>query len=136
MHTLASWKTIVCSVGAISLGASLGAVSRWVLGILLNHLLPALPPGTLAANFLGSFVAGFGLIFFTVQAQLAPEWRLLLITGFAGGLSTFSAFAAEMLLLVQKGSFIAAALGITAHVAGSMACVFLGMAACWLLFGK
>ena len=81
---------------AISGGAALGANARWLLGLWLNALFPALPLGTLAANLLGGWLIGLALGVFAWLPALAPEWRLFLVTGFLGALTTFSTFSAEM----------------------------------------
>ena len=75
---------MVSSLLAISVGASAGAVLRWVLGTTLNAIYPAIPPGTWLANMLGGYLIGISLGFFAQHAGLAPEWRLLVITGFLG----------------------------------------------------
>ncbi|MFT3850430.1 MAG: fluoride efflux transporter CrcB [Propionivibrio sp.] len=93
------WKTIL----AISLGASLGALMRWRLGSGLNSLLPSLPPGTLAANLIGGYIVGVAIACFALMPNLAPEWRLFLITGFCGGLTTFSTFSAKSSPCFRKG---------------------------------
>lgn len=116
------------SILAISIGASAGAVSRWLLGILLNSLFPLIPPGTLTANLLGGYLVGIALVFFASHPVLAPEWRLLIITGFLGGLTTFSTFSAEVITLTQQGRLLWAGAAIAFHVAGSLAMTILGMA--------
>ena len=113
---------------AISVGAALGALLRWQLGIRLNSLFPTIPPGTLVANLIGAYVIGVAIAFFASFAALSPEWRLLIITGFCGGLTTFSTFSAELMILLQQGR-ISWALGIVAaHVVGSVAMTFAGLA--------
>ncbi|HEX5486373.1 MAG TPA: fluoride efflux transporter CrcB, partial [Limnobacter sp.] len=87
---------MIQSIFAICAGASLGAVLRWGLGNGLNHLFPTVPPGTLVANLLGGYLIGLAIAWFSHHAELAPEWRLLVITGFLGGLTTFSTFSAEV----------------------------------------
>jgi len=116
------------SILAISLGASLGAVLRWLLGTTLNTLFPTIPPGTLAANLIGGYLIGIALAFFANQPALAPEWRLLIITGFLGGLTTFSTFSAEVTSLLQQGRLTWAAAAISLHVCGSLAMTLLGLA--------
>jgi CrcB protein len=91
------------SVLAISIGAALGALLRWLLGLWLNALLPAIPPGTLAANVIGGYLIGVAMVFFTQQVHLPPEWRLFVITGFLGGLTTFPTFSAEVMRLLTDG---------------------------------
>ncbi len=116
------------SILAISIGASIGAVMRWLLGISLNALFPTIPLGTLAANLIGGYLIGLAIALFAGHPGLAPEWRLLVITGFLGGLTTFSTFSAEMTVLIQQGRFFWATAAISAHVAGSLALTMLGIA--------
>lgn len=120
------------SIAFICLGASAGAVSRWLLGLSLNHFFPAIPPGTIVANLVGGYLMGIALALFAT-VPVAPEWRLLAITGFLGGLTTFSAFSGEVALLLQQQRFQWAALAIGIHVVGSLAMTFLGMATVALL---
>jgi len=116
------------SILAISLGASLGAVLRWLLGLTLNTLYPAVPPGTLAANLIGGYLVGVAVAVFANHPGLAPEWRLLIITGFLGGLTTFSTFSAEVTTLLQQGRLAWAAAAISLHVCGSLVMTLLGLA--------
>ena len=116
------------SVVAISLGASLGAVSRWLLGLGFNALFPTIPPGTLLANLLGGYLIGIAVTFFAANPHLPPEWRLLVITGFLGGLTTFSTFSAEVTTLLQQGRLLWAGGAIAVHVIGSLLMTLLGMA--------
>jgi CrcB protein len=117
-------KTIV----AISLGAAAGALLRWFLGLRLNSLLPQIPPGTLAANLIGGYIVGLAIAFFADTPNLAPEWRLLIITGFCGGLTTFSTFSAEVVALLQQGDIARMALAVSMHVMGSLFMTILGIA--------
>src|SRR5687767_5784014 len=91
------------AVIAVSLGAALGALSRWGLAVGLNHAFPALPPGTLLANLVGGYLVGVAVAVFVQLPQLSPEWRLFVITGFLGGLTTFSTFSAEVVHALQQG---------------------------------
>ena len=116
------------SIIAISVGASTGAVLRWVLGTRLNHLLPALPLGTLAANLIGGYLIGMAIEYFGNNPALPPEWRLFVITGFLGGLTTFSTFSAEVVSLMQRGQMIWAFGVMSAHLLGSLALTMAGMA--------
>ena len=116
------------SVLAICLGASLGALSRWMLGTSLNWLFPAIPPGTLVANLLGGYLVGIAVSFFAAHPDLAPQWRLLVITGFLGGLTTFSAFSAEVTQLLEDGRLLLAGAAMSVHVGGSIAMTLLGIA--------
>lgn len=115
------------SVLAIGIGAALGALLRWGLSVGLNGLLPDLPPGTLAANLIGGYLVGVALVFFTQQAHLPPEWRLFVITGFLGGLTTFSTFSGEVMRLLQDGRLAWAVAAMAAHLAGSLLATWAGM---------
>lgn len=120
--------TLLGSVLAISIGASLGAVSRWLLGMSLNSLFPGIPPGTLAANLGGSYLIGLAVALFAAHPGIAPEWRLLVITGFLGALTTFSTFSAEVVTLIQQGRWLLAAGAVSIHVGGSLIMTLLGLA--------
>ena len=123
------WKSIL----AISLGAALGALLRWQLGSKLNSLFPTIPPGTLAANLIGAYVVGIGIAFFATLSALSPEWRLLVVTGFCGGLTTFSTFSAEVATLLQQGRLSWALGAVAVHVVGSVAMTFAGIGTVYLL---
>src|SRR5215831_466223 len=110
------WKPIL----AISLGGSLGALLRWWLGSTLNAHFPTIPPGTLAANLIGGYVVGVAVAFFAAYPALAPEWRLFVITGFCGGLTTFSTFSAEIVTLLQQGRTLLACGAAALHLFGSV----------------
>lgn len=118
------WKSIL----AIAVGAALGALLRWQLGIKLNALFPTIPPGTLVANLIGAYVIGLAIAFFASFSALSPEWRLLVITGFCGGLTTFSTFSAELATLLLQGRVLWALGIVAAHVVGSVFMTFAGMA--------
>jgi CrcB protein len=119
---------MVGAVLAISLGAALGALLRWGLAVGMNAAFPMLPPGTLAANLLGGYLIGVALAWFAMQPQLPPEWRLFIVTGFLGGLTTFSTFSAEVTGLLQQGRLGWAAAAVSAHVIGSLLATLAGMA--------
>ena len=112
---------------AVGVGAALGAWLRWGLGALLNPLVPSLPFGTLTANLLGGYLVGVAVAVFAQHPGLAPEARLLIITGFLGGLTTFSTFSAEAVHLLTRGEYAWAAGHMGAHLAGSLAMTMLGM---------
>lgn len=113
---------------AVGLGAALGAWLRWGLSLWLNTPLSHLPLGTLAANLGGGYLIGIAVGFFAANPALSPEWRLFAITGFLGGLTTFSAFSAEAMVLLQRGAY-AWALGHSAlHLIGSIAFCIAGFA--------
>ena len=123
------WKSIL----AVAIGATLGALLRWQLGTRLNSIFPTIPPGTLAANLIGAYVVGLGIAFFATFSAISPEWRLLVITGFCGGLTTFSTFSAEITTLLQQGRITWALGAVAAHVVGSVAMTFAGIATIYLL---
>lgn len=116
------------SIVAVSVGASFGALLRWFFGIQLNSLFPAIPPGTLAANLIGGYLIGVAVAFFGNHPALPPEWRLFVITGFLGGLTTFSTFSAEVVSLLQQGRLAWAMGSIALHVVGSLLMTLLGIA--------
>lgn len=92
-----------------------------------------MPPGTLSANLIAGYVVGVAVAYFAQAPGLAPEWRLLIITGFCGGLSTFSTFSAEVVTLIQRGQLAWAIGAICFHVGGSLAMTLAGIASCqWL----
>jgi CrcB protein len=115
------------SILAISLGASLGAILRWVLGLVLDSMSVAITMGTLAANWIGGFLIGVAMAFFSAHTELSPQWRLLIITGFLGGLTTFSSFSAELTLMIQEGRLSIALITVMLHVMGSILMTFLGI---------
>ncbi len=119
---------------AIAVGAVLGAWARWGLSYWLNPRLAHLPLGTLAANLIGGYLIGLAVAFFISHPSLAPAWRLVLITGFLGGLTTFSTFSAESVALLQAGALGPAFLHTTLHLVGSIAATFAGIASARLVF--
>jgi CrcB protein len=112
---------------AVGFGAALGGWMRWILGIGLNAIVPTLPLGTLAANLIGGYLVGVAVEFFLQHALVAAEWRLFVITGFLGGLTTFSTFSAEAVQLLTEQQPGWAALHIGSHLGGSLALTALGM---------
>jgi CrcB protein len=113
---------------AISAGAALGAILRWGLGSALNAFFVSIPPGTLIANLLGGYIIGLAISYFGSHPGLPPQWRLFIITGFCGGLTTFSTFSAELAALLQQERLGLLAVSIVLHVAGSLAMTLLGIA--------
>ena len=113
---------------SVGVGAALGAWLRWWLAYGLNHRGEVLPLGTLAANLGGGYAIGAMLAFLTAHPAVAPMWRLLVITGFLGGLTTFSTFSAESLTMLMAGHWGRALLHSALHVLGSLAAAALGMA--------
>ena len=120
-------------VFAISTGAAAGALLRWQLGLRLNSLFPVVPPGTLAANLIGGYIIGFAIAYLAQAQNLAPEWRLFIITGFCGGLTTFSTFSAEVVTQIQVGQWVWALGAIAVHVTGSLMMTIAGFASWQLL---
>lgn len=112
---------------AVGLGAAIGAWLRWGLGLWLNPALPELPLGTLSANLVGGYLIGLAVAFFMQHPGLSPEWRLLIITGFLGGLTTFSTFSAETVTLLARGQYAWSMAIIAAHLGGSLLMTVLGM---------
>ena len=112
----------------IAAGATLGAWLRWGLSVWLNPRLPRLPLGTLAANLVGGYLVGLAVAYFAANHALSPEWRLLVITGFLGGLTTFSTYSVEVVQLLQADRLAAAALLALVHLAGSLLLTALGFA--------
>lgn len=123
------WNSIL----AIAFGSAFGALLRWFFGVKLNGLFPAIPPGTLIANLLGGYIIGVAMAYFAQAPQIAPEWRLLIITGFCGGLTTFSTFSVEVLTLLQQGRMVLALMTVAAHVTGSVFMTFVGVISWQLL---
>jgi len=114
---------------AVGLGAALGAWLRWGLATWLNARLPTFPLGTLAANLIGGFVVGIALAVFIERPELAPEWRLFVITGLLGGLTTFSTFSLEVSELLLRGDYATGTLLALTHLGGSLMLTLLGFAA-------
>lgn len=115
------------SIFAISLGASMGALLRWFFGLVLNPVSKSIPIGTVAANLLGGLLIGLAISFFEQHPELPIEWRLLIITGFLGGLTTFSTFSAEVIQMIQEGKLAIALLTILLHLIGSLAMTMIGL---------
>ena len=111
---------------AICIGASVGALARWGLGLWLTPG-GVIPWGTLAANLIGGYLIGVCIATFQALPQLDPVWRLLLITGFLGGLTTFSSFSAEVVGFLMAERYALALGTATAHVAGSLVMTILGI---------
>jgi CrcB protein len=124
---------MVKSILAIACGAALGALLRWFLGLKLNSFFPAIPPGTLAANLIGGYIIGLAIAYFAWAPSVAPEWRLLIVTGFCGGLTTFSTFSAEVVTLLQQGLLLMALGAVGVHVGGSLFATFAGIVTWQLL---
>lgn len=114
------------SVIAICLGASAGALARWRLGLWLNAG-AVLPWGTLAANLIGGYLIGVAVALFQALPQLDPVWRLALVTGFLGALTTFSSFSAEVVGMLGQQRYALALGTTTLHLVGSLALTLAGI---------
>ena len=112
---------------AIGMGAAIGAWLRWSLGMWLNPAVAEQPMGTLTANLIGGYLIGLSVAFFMQHPGLSPEWRLFIITGFLGGLTTFSTFSAETVSLLIRGQYAWGTTIIAAHLGGSLLMTILGM---------
>ncbi|MGV8898206.1 MAG: fluoride efflux transporter CrcB [Burkholderiaceae bacterium] len=118
---------MIIPIAAISAGASLGALLRWRLGVALNAIWPNLPLGTLVANLLGGLLIGIASEVLISRTAIPPEWRLAIITGFLGGLTTFSTFSLEVSTQLQQGRIVNATIEILAHVVGSVLLTIVGI---------
>ncbi len=117
----------IAPIVAISIGAAFGALARWGLGLWLTQPTSAIPWGTLAANLIGGYLVGVAVANFEAMPQLDPVWRLLLVTGFLGGLTTFSTFSAEVTGFLMQGR-LGVALGTALlHLGGSLVLTWAGI---------
>lgn len=114
------------AIAAVGIGAAVGAWVRWGLGLFLNVLHPTMPIGTLIANLVGGYLMGLAMGLFAFNTP-SLELRLLITTGFLGGLTTFSAFSAEAVDLIQHNEYGWALLHVSSHVLGSLLMTALGL---------
>ncbi len=112
---------------AVGVGSALGAWLRWGLGVMMNPLFPTVPLGTLAANLIGGYLVGAAVAVFHINVDLPPEAKLLVITGFLGGLTTFSSFSAEVVALLQRAQYFWAVGTVSLHLFGSLLMTVLGI---------
>ena len=112
---------------AVGIGAALGAWLRWGLSLWLNPVLPSLPLGTLSANLVGGYLIGISAGYFAHAANISPELKLLIITGFLGGLTTFSTFSVEAVSLITRQQYGWALSHVLGHLLGSLAMTGLGI---------
>jgi CrcB protein len=115
------------AVIAICIGACVGALARWQLSIWLNTQEAVLPWGTLAANLIGGYLVGCCVAFFQAQPEFDPAWRLLLVTGFLGALTTFSSFSAEVVAMLSEGRLGIAIASASLHLIGSLLMTLAGL---------
>ena len=120
---------------AVGVGAAFGAWIRWGLGLMLNAALPVLALGTLAANLLGGYLMGLAIGLIALAPTVSPEIRLFVMTGFLGGMTTFSTFSAEGVNLIARGQYGWAATHILLHVLGSLLMTGLGILTIQLIKG-
>lgn len=118
------WRSVV----AVCVGGSVGCLLRWVLSLWLNSQPTAVPMGTLAANLIGAYIVGVAVAFFALNKSLEPAWRFLVITGFCGGLTTFSSFSAEVVLLLRQDRVMWALVTVGLNLFGSLLLTFGGIA--------
>jgi len=123
-----SYADVVTGLLAVGIGAMLGAWMRWGLSHWLNAREAYLPLGTLASNLIGGYLVGVAVAYFAARHDLAPELRLFVITGFLGGLTTFSTFSSEVTQLLLRGDYAAGGGLALAHVAGSLLLTIAGLA--------
>ncbi|MFD1894996.1 fluoride efflux transporter CrcB [Ottowia beijingensis] len=123
------------AVFAICLGACIGALARWQLGLWLNHPHAFMPWGTLAANLIGGYLVGL-ILAWAHHAELAPFWRLMLVTGFLGSLTTFSSFSAEVVEMMLADRWGQALATVALHLLGSLTMTFVGIRTASLLVAR
>ena len=116
---------MLSSLLAVFIGGGLGSVLRWAVSLKLNPLSPHIPLGTLTVNLVGGFIIGLALALFTRMTNVDPMWKLLITTGFCGGLTTFSTFSLEVVYLLQDGRIVWAIANMLLNLAGSLAMTLL-----------
>lgn len=130
------WGMNILAVVSVFTGAGLGALLRWGLGARLNPVFPPVPMGTLVANLLGGLLIGLAVAWFSRNPGVPPELRLFLITGFLGGLTTFSTFSAEVVTTLARGEYGWGLAIAAAHLVGSLALAGVGLALADLILAR
>lgn len=111
---------------AIGMGAAIGAWLRYALGLALNPAHPNIPLGTLSSNLMGGYLIGLALAYFANHPSISHEMRLFIVTGFLGGLTTFSTFSAESVSLLMRAQYSWAFTLMSVHLFGSLVMTFAG----------
>jgi fluoride exporter len=119
---------LIVEIAAVGIGAAVGAWLRWLLSVWLNPRIPHFPLGTLAANLIGGYLIGLAVAYFTMRHDLPPAMCLFAVTGFLGGLTTFSTFSAEVTELLAQGSYANGLALAAVHLAGSLLLTAAGFA--------
>ena len=122
------------SIAAVGVGAAVGAWLRWAFSYALNPIFPTIPLGTLTSNLVGGLLMGIAMELITRHAVLSPEVRMLVTTGFLGGLTTFSTFSAEVTTLLVRREWMWSTLTVALHVAGSVTLTVIGILLARMLF--
>ncbi len=126
MSTAVQTSNAWLGAAAVALGAALGALGRWQLSAWLNPLHGGIPLGTLASNLIGGYLVGVAVAWFAQQPDISLAWRLFAITGFLGGLTTFSTFSAEVVGFLQQGRVGLAMMTSGLHLLGSLLATWIG----------
>lgn len=122
-----SLPLMLSSAACVGAGAALGALLRWMLSMWLNPLHTGVPPGTWVANVAGGYLVGLAVAWLAQHPEMAPQWRLFVITGFLGGLTTFSTFSMEVVTPLQEGRVGTALAVVALHLGGSLLATWAGM---------
>ncbi|ATM74885.1 MULTISPECIES: fluoride efflux transporter CrcB [Serratia] len=125
------WSSLL----AVFIGGGLGSMLRWAVSLKLNPLHQHIPLGTLTVNLVGAFIIGLTLALFTRMTNIDPMWKLLITTGFCGGLTTFSTFSLEVVYLLQDGRIVWAIANMLLNLAGSLAMTLLAFMLVRALYG-
>ncbi len=125
--TLPAMPPAALPIIAICVGASIGALLRWTLALWLNPSTAAMPVGTLAANLIGGYLIGMAVAGLALTPEISPVWRLAIVTGFLGALTTFSSFSIEVVTMLLEGRVAMAGITTAAHLGGSLLLTWCGI---------